>query len=157
VQALLDADTTLLSYYVTAGKTLAFVVTQRGFQTVELSVGERPLRDAANRLRAFAQPDLAAPALEELAGRFLVPLADRITTPVVGIIPHGVLHYVPFGALSDGPGYFGERHALFHLPSASTLPFVQQKRKGRADRVLAMAESRPLCSWPLSTATCGPG
>jgi CHAT domain-containing protein len=37
------------------------------------------------------------------------------------------LHYVPFAALSNEEQSFGERFALFYLPSAGTLPFIQAK------------------------------
>jgi hypothetical protein len=40
-----------------------------------------------------------------------------------------VLHYVAFAALTDGATYLGDRFLLTTLPSASTLPFVLQKRK----------------------------
>ena len=143
VQRLLDADTTLLSYFVTPDRTLAFLVTRDGLRTVELPVDERSLRDTINRFRAFAAPSDAAETLAQLADWLLAPLADQITTPVVGIIPHGVLHYLPFAALPQGADTFGEAYTLFHLPSASTLPFVEQKRKDAAASVLALAYSRP--------------
>jgi CHAT domain-containing protein len=41
---------------------------------------------------------------------------------------------------------------LFYLPSASALPFIQQKRKGPVDSVLALAASRPAGLPPLAFA-----
>jgi CHAT domain-containing protein/Tfp pilus assembly protein PilF len=144
VQRLLPADTTLLSYYVSADKTLAFVVGRDRFQAVELAVGEPALRAATEEFRAFADPSDTRPAsLQRLADWLLAPLAGQLTTPVVGVVPHGILHYLPFAALPQGTGYFGDAHTLFYLPSASTLPFIQNKRKGRGDTLLAVAQSRP--------------
>ena len=42
-----------------------------------------------------------------------------------------------FAALSDGQQFLGERFALFTLPSAGTLPFVQEKAgRERADPLI---------------------
>ena len=70
----------------------------------------------------------------------------------MALVPNGVLHYVPFAALPNGAGYFGETHTLHYLPSASVLPFIQAKRKGPADCLLALAQSRPVGLPPLSFA-----
>lgn len=58
------------------------------------------------------------------------------------IIPNGILHYLPFAALNDGQQYLGDKHTLAYLPSASTLQFIQQKRKPLSSKVLVFAESQ---------------
>ena len=154
VQRLLDADTVLLSYFVTADKTVATVVGREQFRAVELPVGEAALRAAIDEFRAFADPrDVHPASLQQLAAWLIAPIADQLTTPVVGVVPHGVLHYLPFAALPAPPprpdvgaaeaSYFGETHTLFYLPSASALPFIQQKRKASAGPLLALAQSQP--------------
>jgi CHAT domain-containing protein/tetratricopeptide (TPR) repeat protein len=143
VQRLLAPDTTLLSYYVTADKILAFVVRRDAFQVVELPIRGQELGEAITRLRAFADPNDMAPILDQLTAGLLGPLASQLTTPVVTIVPHGILHYLPFAALRNGRSYFGETYILHYLPSASVLPFIQEKRKGAADRLLAIAHSQP--------------
>ena len=70
----------------------------------------------------------------------------------MGIIPNGILHYLPFAALSDESRYFGDEHALFYLPSVSTLPFIQQKRKADSNRALVMAQSKAVNLPPLVNA-----
>jgi hypothetical protein len=142
VQGLLADDTTLLSYFVTADRVFGFVVRADSFQVVELPVGERALHDRISRFRAFADPNDAAPILAELASWLVAPLADRLTGSVVAVVPHGSLHYLPFAALPYGRGYLGETFALYHLPSASILPFIQAKRKVPAESVLAVGQSR---------------
>jgi CHAT domain-containing protein len=48
------------------------------------------------------------------------------------------LHYLPFAALTNGTQYLGENYSLFTLPSASVLPFIQEKRKSEVHNVLAL-------------------
>jgi CHAT domain-containing protein len=141
VQALLDADTTLVSYFVTPDQSLAFVLTRDRFEAVPLAVKEPALRAAIDRLRAFRDPADAVPALQQLGDWLVAPLAPRLTTPVVAVVPHGPLHYLPFAALPLGDGLLGDAHALHTLPSASVLSFIQAKRKPGPDRVLALAQS----------------
>ncbi|MCS6882818.1 MAG: CHAT domain-containing protein [Oscillochloridaceae bacterium] len=143
VQALLDADTTLLAYFVTEQVTLAFVITRATFSTVKLPVSAEELRNAIVAFRSFDTLDDPRPAeLDRLADWLLDPLADQLTTPVVGIVPHEALHYLPFAALPLGERLFGEAHTLFHVPSASVLPFILAKRKGEASRLLALAQGQ---------------
>ena len=150
VQRLLDADTTLLSYFVTPDRTLASIVRRDSFRTVELPVGEQALRGAIDEFRRFADlQDTHPQSLRQLHAWLLAPLAGELTTPVVGIIPHSVLHYLPFAALTDGQRYLGDTRTLFYLPSASTLPFIQAKRKGSADAPLALAQSQAESLPPL--------
>jgi CHAT domain-containing protein len=141
VQKLLDKNTTLLSYFVTPDKTLAFIVTQDSFQAVELSVSEKDLRAAITEFRGFANLS-DSPSLKQLYGWLIATLKQHLKTPVVGIIPHGVLHYIPFAALTDGTHYLGDDYTLSYLPSASALPFIQQKRKESSGGALVLAQSQ---------------
>jgi CHAT domain-containing protein len=142
VQALLDADTTLVSYFVMRDQSLAFLVTRDRFEAVPLVVKEADLRAAIDHFRAFRDPADAALVLQQLSAWLVAPLAGRLTTPAIAIVPHGPLHYLPFAALPLGTGLLGEAHRLHTLPSASVLPFIEAKRKPGADRVLALAQSQ---------------
>jgi CHAT domain-containing protein len=95
-------------------------------------------------LRSFADLRDAGPlpAQRQLYAWLIAPLQSYLTTRLVGIIPYGPLHYLPFAALSDGRRYFGEEHTLFYLPSASVLPFIQQKRKGELSSMLAVGQGQ---------------
>jgi CHAT domain-containing protein len=144
VQRLLPTDTTLLSYFVAPERALAFIVRRDAFQVVELPVREQALRESVDAFRRFGDPsDAWRGPLEQLSQWLLAPLADELTTPVVALVPHGSLHYLPFAALPTAAGLLGETHTLHYLPSASVLPFIQDKRRGAADRLLALAQSRP--------------
>ncbi|HZR99364.1 MAG TPA: CHAT domain-containing tetratricopeptide repeat protein [Chloroflexota bacterium] len=141
VQAALDGDTTLLSYFVTETETLVFVVGRDSFRAAKLPVGAAELRTAIEAFRTFDNPaDVRPASLDQLAGWLLAPIRDQLTTRTVAIVPHGILHYLPFAALPDGTGNFGDRHTLFTLPSASTLPLFLAKRQGPARHVLALAQ-----------------
>jgi CHAT domain-containing protein len=141
VQKLLNRDTTLLSYFVTPEKTLAFVITRSSFHYVELPVKEAELRVAVSSFRDFASLNELRPgSLAQLSDWLIVPLKQHIKTPLLGVVPYGVLHYLPFAALTDGSGYLSEQYSLFHLPSASVLMFVKGNLPGT--RLLALAQSR---------------
>jgi CHAT domain-containing protein/tetratricopeptide (TPR) repeat protein len=141
VQKHLRPDMTLVSYFVTSEKVLAFVIGREDFAAVPLPVTAAQLRTAAQAYRAdIAAPDgPESPALAQLSEGLIAPLADRLTTPVVGIAPHDVLHYLPFGALLAPPRagqkpetamegaarrYLADDYLLFTLPSASVLPYI---------------------------------
>ncbi len=143
IQRLLRPETTLLSYYVAASKTIIFVVTRDSLKVVEVPVGEKELRKSIDWFRSFASlrsPESAS--LQQLYGWLIAPVRQYIKTPMVCVIPHGILHQLPFAALNDGKGYFGEQHTIYYLPAASLLPSIE-RRSGRAcKRLLALAEAK---------------
>ncbi|NCC32649.1 MAG: CHAT domain-containing protein, partial [Chloroflexia bacterium] len=127
VQARLDPQTTLVSFFVGETESLAFVLTPTSFTTVVLEVGQSELADAVTSLRSTLSPDAPAHGAEQTAlyQTLFAPLAAQLNTPHLALIPHGPLHYLPFAALSDGERYLGEQFTLSLLPSASVLPFIQ--------------------------------
>jgi CHAT domain-containing protein len=146
LQALIGAGTTLVSYFVTPEKSLAFVITRDSFRAVELCPGGRcvsgrELKDAVTRFRDFAElSDPHPPSLRKLYGWLVEPVKQHLRTATVCVIPHGVLHYLPFAALSSGDGFLGEHYGIYYLPSASVLPFIRRKPDA-ADSLLAVAQS----------------
>ncbi|HEY0099070.1 MAG TPA: CHAT domain-containing tetratricopeptide repeat protein, partial [Pyrinomonadaceae bacterium] len=144
IQRLLDKDTTLLSYFTTFDKTFAFIITRDSFHAVSLPVRESELRVAVQTFRSFASlDDLHPQELRRLHGWLIKPIKPYLKTEAVSVIPHGVLNYLPFATLTDGQRYFGDEHRLSYLPSASVLPFIQQKRKLSGGNLLALAQSSP--------------
>jgi CHAT domain-containing protein len=151
VQRQLDRQTTLLSYFVTAEATLAFVVTGDALHVERLPAPGEDVHAAVQALRsalatAGRRPAAGQPApaqLKQLYDVLIAPVRARITTPVLGIVPHGELHYVPFAALTDGARYLGDAHTLFTLPSASVLEFIPAKRKrGPSPRALVLGQGQ---------------
>jgi CHAT domain-containing protein len=149
VQGMLDARTTLLSYFVGPDFTLAYVITQNKLVARELSMGKEEIEGIV-QAHEYAKPDGSLAGFSRLQRGLIAPVQAELRTPILGIIPHGALHYVPFSALGDGGGWLGDNFSIFELPTASTLPFVQAKsnqaRSGgrvRSDELLAMAPNFP--------------
>jgi CHAT domain-containing protein/uncharacterized protein HemY len=143
LQSLLGADTTLVSYFVAPTETLAFVLTSNSVQTVTIPVSEDQLTAAVAELRAFGSigTDMP-PSLARLSDWLVKPVQPLLKTQLVGIVPHGVLHLLPFAALRTSDGYLADKYTLFHLPSASVLPFIRQKRKAVQGDVVVLAQGR---------------
>ncbi len=130
IQALLDGQTTLVTYYLTDENALAFVLTQDDYHVAELPASAAEIDQAVESFRNLGLANLRNPnprSLVDLYAWLVAPLESYLLTPKVGIVPHQALHYVPFAALSDGEQSFGNRFALYYLPSAGTLPFIEAK------------------------------
>ncbi len=139
-QSLLDAETTLVSYFVTPEKTLAFLIARDSFRVVETSVSQQELEQAVAVFRDFSNlNDAPMTSLKPLYKWLVAPIKSHLKTPQVGIIPHGVLHKLPFAALTDGKQYLSDNHTVFYLPSVSALPHIRQNQKPGGDQTLALA------------------
>lgn len=144
VQPLLDTHTTLVSYFVTHDKIMVFIIARDAFQALEIPVAETQLKQSLSLFHDSRGNlnDTQPRSLNQLYRMLIEPIRPYLTTRTVGIIPNGPLHYLPFAALHDGKNYFGDKYTLFYLPSASVIPFVQQKRKQGEQNLLAMAQDR---------------
>lgn len=143
IQRLLGPQTTLISYFITADKTLAFVVRSDSIQAVEIPVGEAELRKQINWFRSFPSLfDTKPQSLKQLHDWLIAPIRQYIKTEDVVIVPHGILHYLPFAALNDGSRYFGDDHKIYHLPSAATLPILRNRNRKNGNRLLALSQSQ---------------
>jgi CHAT domain-containing protein/Tfp pilus assembly protein PilF len=132
IQALLDPQTTLVSFFVADDQTLAFVLTRNRFVSVPLPVKRVDFVTQIQSLRAFANTEEVAPAsARQLYAALITPLRKHLTTRHLMIVPHDVLHYLPFAALSDGEGFLIDNYTITVLPSASSLPFIKQNGQGR--------------------------
>jgi CHAT domain-containing protein/tetratricopeptide (TPR) repeat protein len=150
VQDLLDPKVTLVEYFITDDRTLAFVFTRDTFKTISLEVSRGELAGTITAFRDFASLDDPYPdSLRQLYEWLIAPLQASLTTPAIGIVPHGILHYLPFAALTDGEGYLSDDYILFSLPSASALRFIQEEREPGPDTLLALGN--PTSTEPLPT------
>ncbi len=127
VQALLDEQTTILSFWVMEDQTLAFVVTREGLHTIALPVSQADLSAQIADFRNFPNLDVAHPeSAVTLYTELIAPLKEYLTTPHLAIVPHNVLHYLPFAALTDGQRGLLDDYTLTYLPNASVLPFIHR-------------------------------
>jgi CHAT domain-containing protein/Tfp pilus assembly protein PilF len=141
IQSLLDTDTTLVEYFVTDNRTLAFVITRDTLTPVTLDVSKQSLQEAIQRFYEYDFATLSSQhpqSLTQLHQWLIAPLQPHISTPKVSLVPHNVLHYLPFAALSDGKDYLVDNYTLFNLPSASMLRFLQGKRKPDSGELMAL-------------------
>jgi CHAT domain-containing protein/Tfp pilus assembly protein PilF len=143
IQDLLNDQITLVAYYLTESSPLAFVISKNAFQVIVIPVETSKITAAVESFRALGLANLGNPyprSLEDLYTWLVAPLKPYLNTLQVGIIPHQSLHYVPFTALYDGAHYFSEQYTLFQLPSASSLPFIQQKTGHELTNPLVMGD-----------------
>jgi CHAT domain-containing protein len=125
VQALLDEETTLVSYWVLEEQPLAFIVAPDSLNTVALPISRTDLITQVNGLRNFPNTSVDHPASAvALYEALIAPLKPHLTTAHLAIIPHNVLHYLPFAALTDGDRYLVEDYTLSYLPNASVLQYL---------------------------------
>ncbi|NEO06888.1 MULTISPECIES: tetratricopeptide repeat protein [unclassified Moorena] len=141
IQSLLDADTTLVEYFVTDERTLAFIITRNSFHTVPLNVTRQQLTEELTLFQDFADLDEPHPLeLKNLHDWLIVPLQPHLNTTTITIVPHSILHYLPFAALTDGKQYLSDNYALLSLPSASILRYLPDKGKSTTGSLLALGD-----------------
>ncbi len=141
IQAVLDRDVTLLSYYVMEDSVVVFLVSNTAFEFVELPVSAESLQQAVENFRTLGLANLNNThplSLVELYEGLITPLLPQLNAVKIGIIPHQWLHFVPFAALSDGEEYLGEQYVLFEIPAASTLQFLGTSEIGQVANPLIL-------------------
>ena len=103
IQAMLDPSVTLVKYFVSETRTLAFIITRDTFDTIALNIDRTNLIETITVLHDIGILYDSHPTdLQQLHAWLIAPLEPFLTTTVIGIVPHGILHYLPFAALSDG-------------------------------------------------------
>jgi len=161
IQALLDADTLLLSYSLSETRSHLWAVTSKSVEIFELP-GRATLEAAARRFHeALSVHDPAGRARQTADGQ---ALASLLLGPVVQrpglldhrrlvIVPDGALEYVPFSALpeparSDSLADLSsapilQRHEVVYLPSVSALAIQRQvleRRPPAPKRLIVLAD-----------------
>lgn len=152
IQARLDDDTTLVTYFMAEDSVIAFVVDRESLELFVLPTSEKELEDALEQFGDFSAAsarNLAGgsaaivgaglrDASADLGDVLIAPLRNRLTRRKVGIVPSGILNYVSFAAIEDDGAYFGDRHTVFYLPSASAITHLAAAPDGET-RLLAVA------------------
>jgi CHAT domain-containing protein len=152
VQKLLDAETTLVEYFVRDEQTLVFIINRDRFNAVPLNVTRKELNDELTLFRDFSDTIDPYPIeLKNLFAWLIEPLKVKgyLNTCKLAIVPHNILHYIPFAALTNGEHYLIDDYALVTLPCASVLRFLPNKCTSVAKTLLALgAPANTLKSLP---------
>lgn len=142
----LDDDATLVSYFVTPEKLIAFILTRNASHAVEIPVREDELAQTINWTPQASADYPTLPSLKKLYQWLVQPVQPYLKTQTVRVAPHGILHHAPFHALTaDGTVYWGDQYKLSRLPNASLLPFLRQERS-LSGRNRALAFGNPFGS-----------
>lgn len=161
VQRKLDADTTLISYYISPLGSHAWVVDSKHAEHVKLPF-DRPDQQralcwsqvlAASRSGTPKSPCSPPASGKELYAKLVAPVRPHIHTTRLVIVPHGVLHYVPFAALQspETDHYLIQDYSITYAPSASSIAFLRQKESAVEGRALVIGNpdtGTPLRSLP---------
>lgn len=124
IQAMLDADTTLVSYFVGEQRVFAFVIRSDTFRAVELPATREQITTLVELFRA---DETQTGGLTELHEWLIQPLRPQLSTSRVMIVPHNVLHYLPFAALMNADGEpYSDEAAISYLPSATALLYLPE-------------------------------
>ena len=139
IQKLLKPDETLLEYYNQGDDLFAFVLVREGIKAVKLSGGGltdiiRNLRQAVQNPESNNYKSLS----EELYNRIIAPVPGATAKANMIIVPHGALHYLPFNMLSNGKDYLIDRVSIRILPSASVMPFLENRQQAPLKKVLIL-------------------
>ncbi len=144
VQAdLLEEDTTLIAYYVSGRRSLAWVVDQQAAELVKLDLPAATLRQEVRHLvSALRDGDFNAGHGAELYQQIFSPLVPHIRHRNLMVIPHGALHALPFAALWNPTDkhFLVEDYVLTYLPSASVLRHLAAKRTPYDRRALVLGD-----------------
>ncbi len=139
----LGGKTTLLAYSLGARRSWLWRIDARGVEVLPLTAGPRIEAAARNAHRLFPLSEqigfrkAAHYARQYLSQLVLGPLARSPLAARIAVIPDGALHLVPFAALDRSAGEdgtvraLGEDHEVVHLPSASALVELRQRRDSR--------------------------
>jgi CHAT domain-containing protein len=154
IRTALPDDLTLISYSVTSGGTLIFVVRRDDFIAVTSEVStedlDRLVQDYVAGLKEQAPVEKLAEQSRRLYQLLIAPVEAKLgTTNRLCIAPDKALHRLPFDALLDAAGnYLIQSHVLTSVPSASTLVYClkQAQRKNAVVDENLLAIGNPLFS-----------
>jgi CHAT domain-containing protein/Tfp pilus assembly protein PilF len=157
----LAENTTLVSYFITAEQTVAFVVSRDIFVAVPINVARANLADRVVAFRSLLTLEAENPsaqlttdrlaAAQALYALLLAPLSPSLPTASVApttprppslsliIVPHDILHYLPFAALVNEAGTsLSAQFTLSLAPSASALSYAQANQSPDKGQLLAL-------------------
>ena len=147
IQKLLK-NSTLIEYFVTEDRALAFIIDEDEFNVETIKLNRSDLRKIISTVRNGTdfRTDLNLSQingnLESLYTELFAPIRPHIKTKSIIIAPHDHLHYLPFQALFDSKFYLVENYSISYIPSGSVLSFAQQKRKQNQGSALVLGDPK---------------
>ncbi len=130
---LLDAETTLLEYWLGLDHSYVWLVTSSAVESYELPPASEVEKIGRRAYEELKSPRGGSDAIRALARVLLHPLAKHLRGNRLVIVADGVLQYIPFGALPlPNRAPVISRFVVANLPSASALAVVRREREGRS-------------------------
>jgi CHAT domain-containing protein/tetratricopeptide (TPR) repeat protein len=144
IRALLDRDTTLLSFWIIEDSILVFILTQDKLEATAITIDPSDLHAMIDDFRSFGALDAPHPdGAVALYQALIDPLEGLIENSRLIIVPQGDLHYLPFAALTDGQRYLMDDYLITYLPSASSLPFIRENAVETGGQALILGNPNP--------------
>ena len=140
LQRLLDADTTLFSYFATDSGLYVWAIHQNMVQVVKIDLTRAELRGLVlSFLEAIYSKDRKR--TESLSRRaydlLLKPIIPFVSGDRIGFIPDDCLNYFPFAAMNYRGKYLAEGFSIFTLPAAALLEAAVTDKAIAGLRILA--------------------
>lgn len=138
IQSYIPRGEALVEYYYNGDDMFAFVLSERGLQSVKLQAAGLA-EDVAAFRKALENPrsQTTLTPSGRLYSRLFKPLEGALYGRDVIIVPHGLLHYIPMNALHDGKQYLIDRYKIRLMPSASAMKYLGEKKGGKRGGILA--------------------
>ncbi len=143
LQRLLDADTTLFSYFATDNGLYIWAVHQNMVQLVKIDITRAELRALVfSYLEAIDSRDRkkAESLSRRVYDQLLKPVIPFISGDRIGFIPDDCLSYIPFAAMNYRGKFLAEAFSIFYLPTAGLLEEAVTEKHHSGLRILAFGD-----------------
>lgn len=143
IRHLLDANTTLFSFYVTERAVYVWALNKAHLKMHKAARKREELAHTLTALRrAMARRDKKQTDLlsERLYEWCLKPVIGYVSGDHIGIVAHDVLHYLPFAAMTYKGASLIEGFSLFDLPCAGALKYTLKKQRPQGIKTLVISD-----------------
>jgi CHAT domain-containing protein/Tfp pilus assembly protein PilF len=149
-----DERTAVCEYFVGEDTAYIFFITRNGFSLEILPDGQKLQEKAGDYIKLLSTREASPGQILEAGQSLYQELLGKVKGslgPLVRLIfvPDGRLHYLPFEALAldNAPGRFlVEKYRVSYAPSASSLLYLRERRRGEIPEKALLAFADPLNS-----------
>lgn len=138
----LDADTCILSYFITQNHVWGWSITRAGVSGLELPLTPAEAANLCRQHYRAASSPTAQPDGRTSYERFIAPLLGQRNCRKLLFIPHRDLHLLSFAALDDGQGNLNASRQISLCPSIAAWLLIQQRGEPRTGSLLCVAVSK---------------